>query len=340
MLHIFMTAVNAVFPIVLLILTGYLLRQRGLLNEAFVKTGNAFVFKVCLPALFFVNIYEIRELADLPWDTIVYCAVAVVVLFLLGLVVAVVTTKDDRRRGVLCQCCFRSNFNIIGISLAAQLGGEAAATVSAVIATLVVPAFNILAVIALSAFLKDESGRKPGFRRLLLDILKNPLILAAIAGLTCLGIRALQQQALGGVVFALDEQLKFVHSALGMLKALATPLALVVLGGQFRFSVVRGMFREIAVGTVFRLVAAPVLMIGTALLLSRFTGLVSCDPVTMPAMLTLFGSPVAVTSAVMAAQMGNDEQLATQLVVWSSIGSVFTVFAGVCLLMATGLIAV
>jgi predicted permease len=168
---------------------------------------------------------------------------------------------------------------------------------------------------------------------------KNPLILAAVAGVSCLAIRALQQKLLGSVVFALDRELKFVYSALGMLKALATPLALVVLGGQFKFSVVKGMFREIAVGTGFRLIAAPVLTIGVALLLER-VGLVSCDPITMPAMLTLFGSPVAVTSAVMAAQMHNDEQLAAQLVVWSSIGSVVTISAGVCLLMACGLIAV
>jgi predicted permease len=339
MLHIFMTAVNAVFPIVLLILTGYLLRQKNIIGEDFVKKGNALVFKVCLPALFFVNIYDIRELADLPWNTIVYCALGVVALFLLGFVVAVVTTQDDRRRGVLCQCCFRSNFNIIGISLAAQLGGEAAAAVSAVIATLVVPAFNIFAVIALSVFLKGEGGKRPSFKSMLLDIVKNPLILAAVAGVSCLAIRALQQKLLGSVVFALDRELKFVYSALGMLKALATPLALVVLGGQFKFSVVKGMFREIAVGTGFRLIAAPVLTIGVALLLER-VGLVSCDPITMPAMLTLFGSPVAVTSAVMAAQMHNDEQLAAQLVVWSSIGSVVTIFAGVCLLMACGLIAV
>ena len=38
--------------------------------------------------------------------------------------------------------------------------------------------------------------------------------------------------------------------------------------------------------------------------------------------------------------MKNDEQLATQLVVWTSVFSVFTVFAAVCILMAAGLLAV
>ena len=340
MLHIFMTAVNAVFPIVLLILLGYGLRQKEIIDGGFVKKGNAVVFKICLPSLFFVNIYEIRDLADLPWDTVIFCTIAVVALFLIGMAVSVVATKNPDRRGVICQCCFRSNFNIIGITLAAQLGGEAAATVSAVIATLVVPMFNILAVIALSVFLRDEAGKKPTAGKMIMDIIKNPLIIAAAAGVACLGLRALQQNLFGEVVFALNTDLEFVYSALKNLKAIATPLALLVLGGQFQFSVVKGMFKEIAVGIALRLVIAPVLCIGVALLLERFFGIVSCGPDTMPAMLALFGSPVAVTSAVMASQMNNDEQLAAQLVVWTSLGSIVTLFASVCVLMATGLLVV
>ena len=42
----------------------------------------------------------------------------------------------------------------------------------------------------------------------------------------------------------------------------------------------------------------------------------------------------------MAGQMGSDEQLATQHLVWSSIGSVVTIFATVCILMATGVLVI
>ena len=338
--HILMTAVNAVFPIVLLILLGYFLRRWKAIDGNFVKKGNALVFKLCLPVMFFVNIYEIRSFGDLPWGTVIYSAAAVLTLFLLGTVLAVAVTKKPERRGVLCQCCFRSNFVIIGIPLAAQLGGEAAAAVSAVIATTVVPVFNILAVIALSVFMTDESGKKPGFGKVLLDIVKNPLILAAAAGMVCLGIRALEQALFGELVFALDRDLKFLYTALKDITSITTPLALLVLGGQFQFSVVKGLFREIAAGTLFRLVAAPVLGIGIALLLERTTGLVSCGPDVMPAMIALFGSPVAISSAAMATQMGGDEQLAAQLVVWTSILSIVTVFLLVCVSMANGLLVV
>ncbi len=338
--HILVTAVNAVFPIVLLIVAGYFLRRKGLINEGFVKTGNTLVFKLCLPCMLFVNVYEIADTGDVPWDTVIYCAAAVTALFLLGMAVAVAATKDHRRRGVIWQCCFRSNFAIIGIPLAGALGGAGAEAISAIVATLVIPFFNVFGVIALSVFAEDASSGKPSPKRIILDILKNPLIIAVALGLACLGIRALQTRFFGEVVFALDRELAFFYSVLEKLKAVTTPLALLVLGGQFQFNVVKGMFREIAVGTVFRIVIAPLLGIGAALLLARFTGWISCGPDSMPAMVALFGSPVAVSSAVMASQMGGDEQLAAQLVVWTSVGSILTIFAQVCVLMAAGLLVV
>jgi len=254
--------------------------------------------------------------------------------------IALISTKDPNRRGVLWQCVFRSNYAIIGLPLTAALGGEAAASVSAIVAALAIPVFNTFAVIALSVFKQDAKGNKPTAKSVLTGIVKNPLIIGVALGLVCLGVRALQVSLFGEVVFALNRETAFLYSVADKLKALTTPLALLVLGGQFKFSVVGGMLKEIAVGTVSRIVLAPVLCIGGAVLLSETTGWIDCGPDTVPAMLCLFGTPVAVSSAVMASQMDGDEQLATQLVVWTSIGSVFTTFAMVCILMATGLLAV
>lgn len=338
--HILVTAVNAVLPIVLLIVLGYFLRNKGMISDNFVKMGNTLVFKLCLPCMLFVSVYEITAMETVQWDMAAYCVGAVVVLFVLGAVAAVTTTKDNRRRGVVWQCCFRSNFAIIGIPLAASLGAGEANAFSAVIATLAIPIFNVFAVIALSVFSEDASGHRPGVKRIAKDIVKNPLIIGVALGLVCLGLRALQRQLFGEVVFALNRELEFAYSVIEKLKAMTTPLALLVLGGQFKFSVVKGMFREIAVATVFRIIVAPLLCIGTAVLIGRTTGIISCGPDTMPSMIALFGSPVAVSSAVMASQMGGDEQLAAQLVVWTSIGSIFTIFAQVCALMSAGLLVV
>lgn len=337
---ILFTAVNAVMPIILVILLGYLLKRSGFLSRDFLKTGNKLVFNVCLPCMLFVNVYEIESFASIQWDIVIYCVLMLLVIFVLGLATAVATTSVPERRGVILQCTFRSNFAIIGLSLAGALGGEQAMAVAAIVSAFTVPAFNILAVIALSMFLEGSGSGKNSIRGVLINIAKNPLIISVALGLICLGIRSGQEAVFGEVVFRMDTQTKFLYKAVDNLASIASPFALLVLGGQFEFSAVRGLLKEIVVSTVWRIVLAPLIGIGGAILLSANTGLLRCGVNEYPALVAMFGSPVAVSSAIMAGSMKNDEQLATQLVVWTSLLSIVTIFATVCLLMWMGLLAV
>ena len=336
--QILVTALNAVLPIVVMILIGYILRQKNFLTDAFLSAGSKLVFRVCLPVMLFINVYGIGSVADIRWDLCLYCLGMIVVIFLLGAATAIVVTPVPERRGVLTQCAFRSNYAIIGMPLAATLGGAEAEAVAAVVAAVLVPAFNVLAVISLSAFRKDGDGRV-NVKKIALDVAKNPLIAGVLLGIATLLVRQWQVAQLGSAVFSLREDLAPLFKVLQDLKSVATPLALLILGGQFSFSAVRGMFREIAVGTLWRTVLAPLLGVGGAVLLSRW-GVLPCGVNDYPALIALFGSPVAVSSAIMAREMDNDEQLATQLLVWSSVVSIVTIFAAVCLMMGMGLLAV
>lgn len=339
-IHILVTAVNAVLPIILLILLGYILKRKNFISENFVKMGNKLVFKVLLPCMLFINVYDIESFAVIHWDIVIYAVVVILIIFVLGLITAVLTTDAAKRRGVLWQCTFRSNFAIIGLSLAGALGNNEAMGVAAVVSAFSIPLFNMLGVIALSVFIEQSEDWKTGVKNVMINIAKNPLIIGVCLGLVCLGIRAFQVEMFGEVQFALHKQTKFLYTAVNNLKSMATPLALIVMGGQFEFSAVKGLKKEIIVGTVWRLVLAPLLGIGGAILLGKYTSLLSCGVNEFPALIALFGSPVAVSSAVMAGSMGNDEQLATQLVVWTSICSIATIFLQVCVLMGAGLLAV
>ena len=198
----------------------------------------------------------------------------------------------------------------------------------------------MLAVLSLSMFTNDGSSNKNSFKSVLVNIAKNPLIIGVVLGLACLGIREAQIAVFGEVVFRFSQQTKFLYTTVNNLKSIATPFALLVLGGQFEFSAVKGLMKEIVAGTLWRIVLAPLLGIGLAIVLNDYTNLLSCGVNEYPALVALFGSPVAVSSAVMATSMGADDQLATQLVVWTSIFSIFTIFAQVCILMGMGLLAV
>lgn len=336
---ILFTAVNAVVPVVLLILLGYILKEKGFITKDFVKIGNKLVFNVCLPCMLFINVYNIESFSSINWEIVIYGCAMLFVIFALGLGTAIMVTKVPERRGVILQCTFRSNIAIIGLSLASTLGGEEAVAVAAIVSSFTVPVNNILAVLSLSMFATNASSGKNSMKNVLKNIAKNPLIIGCVLGLVALGIREAQIALFGNVVFRFSNQTKFLYTAVNNLKSIATPFALLVLGGQFEFSAVKGLLKEIAVGTVWRIVLAPVLGIGLAIALNA-AGIMACGVNEYPALVALFGSPVAVSSAVMASSMGADDQLATQLVVWTSIFSIFTIFAEVCILMGMGLLAV
>ena len=324
---------------VLVILLGYLLKRQGFLTKDFLSVGNKLVFKVCLPCMLFVNVYSIESFSSINWDIVIYSVAMLVVLFILGWATAIFTTKIPQRRGVILQCTFRSNIAIIGLSLASALGGEEAMAVAAIVSSFTVPMVNLLAVIALSIFVDNGGENKGRIKGVLLNILKNPLIISVVLGLVCLGIREAQIAVFGDVVFRLSRDAKFLYTALSNLKSIASPFALLVLGGQFEFSAVKGLMKEIVVSTLWRLIVAPLVGIGCTIVLNHF-GILSCGVNEYPALVALFGSPVAVSSAIMAKSMGSDEQLATQLVVWTSLFSIITIFAEVCVLMGMGLLAV
>lgn len=340
LLHILQTAVNAVFPVVLMTLLGYVLQRIGFLSKEFIRVGSKFSFKVLMPCMLFVNVYNIENFASIRWDVVIYCVVILLIIFVLGLVSAVMTTKIPERRGVILQGTFRSNMAIMGLSLASVLGGAEAVATSSIVSAFTLPVMNILAVIALTIFVKPDDDHKVSVGSILKSIIKNPIIDGILVGMVFLVLRALQIRFFGRVVFALNDQLKWVYTALTNVKAMASPFALMILGAQFDFSASRGMLREIIVGSVWRIILAPALAIGTAVLLSKYTPILNFGVNEYPALIALFGTPAAVSSAIMAGQMHNDQQLGTQLVVWTSLCSIPTMFLLVCIMMAAGLLAV
>ena len=339
-LLIFSTAANAVLPVVILILLGWLLHRTGIMPDSFVKTGNKMVFNIFLPAMLFINVYNMDGLQSISWDIVLYGCVVVFGIFLMGILFAMLLSKKSACRSVLLQASFRSNMSIIGLSLAAALGSSEAVATASMLSAFTVAEFNVLAVISFTVFSDDRQAGLERLKKTVFRIGKNPLILSIVAGMLVLCLRSLQQKLFGRCVFSLERDLKFIYTTLNNLKAITTPFALVVMGGQFVFSEIKQCGKEIIGGTLLRIVFAPLVGIGLAALLSKYTGFLHFGPNEYPAMIALFGAPAAVSGPTMASQMGGDKQLATQIVVWSSVGSILTVFAVSCILLSTGLLAV
>ena len=321
-------ALGAVAPIVLLVVVGYFLKRLGFMNEKFAKDANKLVFRIFMPVMLFLNIYRMNDLSGVDFGFISYVVIALLIIFFVMIPVSIIIARKKNRRGVLIQAAFRSGYSLIGIPLAQSLYGAEGVAAASILSAAAIPLFNVLAVISLTAMGNDD-GEKPGVKKILLDIIKNPLIIGIAAGLAALGIRALFVKA--GISFRLSD-ITPLMTVIQYLSNLAIPLALLVLGAQFEFSAVSSLRREIIFGTLIRTVIVPLFAIGVAYIFfrDRFSA------AHFATFVSVFATPVAVPSVPMVQEMGGDVTLAGQLVVWSTLVSALTVFLATFLLRLGG----
>lgn len=324
-------AINAVFPIVLLIILGNFLMKKKMFNEDFIKMANRFVFKVALPVSLFINVYD-GNISNTNWSIVIFSCLMIIILFLIGLTSVIVFCKDEKRRGVILQNVFRSNYSIIGIPLVVFLanGNNNALSTAALIAATSIPLFNILAVVSLTVFVKDSQGKKIGLDQLFIRILKNPLIIGIFIGVIVVLMRPI-------FPFTIKEDITFLYSALVLLGKVASPLALVVLGASFKIDEIKDMYKDIIHGVLFRSFISPFLALGVAVLLVK-NDIITLNANDFPALIALFGAPSAVSSVVMSYELDNDGRLAGQIVVWSSVCSVISLMLIIMGLKSLGMI--
>ena len=252
-------------------------------------------------------------------------------LFVAGLAYSVIFVKDKKQKGVVWQSFFRSNFAIIGLPLSQALGGDEGIAIASILSAFSIPMFNAFAAVSLSVFVSDEDKNRISAKGIVLRVIKNPLIIGVFAGFIVLFVR----DCIPENAFSIKQDLPFIYDAVEMFSRIASPLALVVLGGQFRFDAVKSLKKQIIPAVIARIVFAPALGIVLAILISDYFHFTAAH---YAAFIALFGSPVAVSSAIMAQQMDNDGQLANQILVWTSIFSVLTVFVTVAVLKYTAII--
>ncbi len=321
-------SLNAVLPLVLTVALGYLLKRMGLIPLNVSQAINKLVFRVFLPSMLFLNVYKIKSFSISDIGFIGYVMIAVALTFLVMIPIVSAFTKDGKKRGVLLQGSFRTNYALIGIPLATSIAGEAGALIATVLSAIVVPFYNVLAVISLSIF--GDGKNKPSVKKIILGILKNPLIDSIALGFVFLGIRAICNHY--GATFA-PENIKPIWSVVQNMGSLATPLALISLGAQFEFSAVKELRRELTFSLVTRTLIMPLLGIGIAYLCFSK----SFDAGQFAALIAVFATPVAVSSVPMTQEMGGDSALAGQIVVFTTIFSVLSVFVSCFLLRFAGI---
>ncbi|WP_061289825.1 AEC family transporter [Azotobacter vinelandii] len=275
----------ALWPLFALIVGGYLLRRQNFLAEDFWPGAERLNYFILFPALLF------HSLAEAPLDNPALPRLSAAVL--LGLVLAWTALQLGRRLygwpaarfGALAQGLLRFN-TYLGLAAIGSLFGPSGLALAALMLALLVPAVNLLSVWALS--------NEPGLSvRLLLPILRNPLILACLAG-ALLNLTGLPLPA-GS------------DRLLSLLAAASLPLGLLCVGAALQPRELAGELPTLAWNCALRLLAMPLL----AWIVARLLALPAQESTVL---ILFFALPTAPSAYVLTRQLGGDGHLMAGLI--------------------------
>ncbi len=304
-------ALNVTGPIFVIILVGLVLRRIGMLTEPFLQVASKLVFNICLPVLLFTTIVQLDISDTFNPDSFLLTLFATLVTFGLSWLAAL-TTNPRSDRGVVTQACFRSNLGVIGLALAANAyGPEGLAIASLLMASLTV-AFNVLSVVVLSTY---QDGSEPDLRKIVLDVLRNPLIIAiAIATL----VAALGVPVPGILVSAGD-----------YIGSMALPLALLGTGAAISLRALRQSGWVTLLVVLMKSMLLPAVVVGICLV----GGLRGAE---LGVIFLLFVAPAASAGYAMVKAMGGNDVLAANLVTATTFACLITGSFGLFLLRGLG----
>ena len=306
---------NVVAPVFLLVALGYFVKRINVINENFVDVTSKFVFSVSLPALIFINISTIDLSSVIDLGQIFYIYAATLISFFIIWILSIPFIKDAKNLSVFVQGAYRSNYAIVGLAIISKLFGTSALGKASIILAFILPLYNVLAVIILTVPFRKE--RKLNLKATLVEIILNPLIVAVIVGLPFSYFKI----RIPDVINLTTE----------FLAELALPLALIGIGGSLNMQNIRK-----ASGLAFTSSAIKIILIPVILTLgSYYFGYRGLD---LGIMFVLFSCPTAIVSFIMAEAMGANSKLAGNIVLISTVASVFTIAAGIVILKELSLI--
>lgn len=300
----FIFSLNVVAPLFVLMIAGYSCRQIRFITDEFLGQLNRFVFRFCLPLMLFQDI-RISYSGDFSNTNLIGASlIGISAVILISFLTVPLFVKQKGQRGSMIQGIYRSNFLIYGLPLATGMYGDDARASISMLMGIMIPFYNVAAVIILSIF-SETGNTRISVKNILKSIVTNPLILGCFFGL------------MGGIGhWTLPS---FLETPFAQLAGTATPLALFVMGGEFKFRSLKNNLNKVLIASVARLIIVPVIAL-YIFVQSGFRG------VDLAVLISIFATPTAMASYIMAKNMGNDGMLSAQIVVLTTACSCVTIF--------------
>ena len=246
LIDLFLQTMETTLPVFAMVFIGLGLRKIGWIDNAFVNTASALVFKATLPTLVFLSIIRADlDTAFNPGLLVFYLAATLASFAITWLWARWRVVREDR--GVYVQGAFRGNCGIVGLALAASLYGDFGLSAGGILLGLVIISYNILSVIVLVAY---QPGQTTDWTKIFHDIVRNPLILAVFVAIP---------------FAALDITLpRWVMTSGDYFASLTLPLALLCIGATVSLSAIRSDSKTALGSSLFKMVILPALCTAAA----------------------------------------------------------------------------
>jgi hypothetical protein len=303
-MHALIQTFLQILPVFFLVGLGYFLRSIRFLDAGFVQSLSRLVFYVLLPPLMFLGIAQTR-LSESFEPAVIGWSLFGVALFSTLTFLATARWVDPSRRGVLTQGASRSNLAFVGLAILLNLYGETILGKAAVFIAFQAFLINLLTILFL--LLPHYSLRNPSnWKRIGTQLALNPIVLGCAFGM-----------AFSALGYELTETIK---RTLTDLATPTLPLALMTVGASLGASPIRERLGLVMLATLLKLLVLPALI-----WFLLHAAQVPHSSLVMS--VVLLGSPTAVTSFIMAKEMEGDENLASAIIMATTILSPLTLTA-------------
>ncbi len=304
---------EVIFPIFFMLALGYLIRELKLVAESGFKMFSRVTFYIFIPALLFINIYKSDLSNSLNVRLIVYAIISLFIMCLTLYFIIPRIIKDRWDQPVVMQGIYRSNFIIYGMCIVQAIYPNGDMGMVALLSAFVVPLYSVVTVLLFEMY----SDKKNNKKALLFNVLKTPMVFSGILGLFFL--------------FTKLEIPGLILSQVESVSKLATPIALLCLGGTFKIQALKRHKKALLTACAGKLIIVPIAFLSIAIILG-FRGM------ELATLMAMFAAPVASSSFPMAQELGGNAELAGEIVVLTSLLSIITVFSWVLLLSFSGLL--
>ncbi len=288
-----LNVLEIVLPVFLVIGLGYGIRRQGLVDGNFFVQVNQLVYYVCLPLLLVYKIAGADFATSFNFRLVIATSAAVACCFCVAYLYGKWRHFPAPVHGAFCQGSFRGNLAYIGLAIIFNAYGDSGLTRAGILLGFLVPVLNFFAILALVL----PQQKRTGIRDLIKQIIMNPLILASLVGLLW-------------SYFHLPMP-TILDRSLAIATGMTLPLALLSIGGSFSLKKLKGDVWKAALAVTMKLVFLP-LIAALLMLLLNISGL------DFAIGLLMAGAPTAVTTYVMACQMGGDGELAGTIVMMAT----------------------